>query len=136
MPVVLTMRWPWTVTAVAPPFHIAFTTAWMSCWCTTSRLGLSPGATSWPVGASLRVTVTPAPVCGTSPAGAAIRAACRLYFLTCLLFTDPLSRLTCWWTSETCCLSAFDRRGVAAHQRGEVGEPPRPQVGALGCSGR
>ena len=29
------------VTASAPPFHSALTTAWMSCWCTTSRF-LSP----------------------------------------------------------------------------------------------
>ena len=39
MPVVLTTRWPWIVTACAPPFHIALTTAWMSCWCTIRRLG-------------------------------------------------------------------------------------------------
>ncbi len=62
MPVVVTTRCPWTVTAVAPPFHMALTTAWMSCWWTTRRFR------SWVVelmtssGASDRVTVTPGPV--------------------------------------------------------------------------
>ena len=64
MPVVVTTRWPWMVTAVAPPFHIALTTAWMSCWWTSRRFGLSTvSGVSSPVlwGASESVTVTPGP---------------------------------------------------------------------------
>ena len=132
MPVVPTMRWPCTVTAVAPPFHIAFTTAWMSCWCTTSRLGLSPGATSWPDGASLRVTVTPGPIAGSSPAGLAIWADSRLYFATCLLFTDPLSRLTCWWMSATRFFSAStDEASLRTIEARSVNRPGRRSVPSL-----
>ena len=71
MPVVLTTRWPWIVTASAPPFHIALTTAWMSCWWTSRRLGLSTvSGVSWsvPWGASDSVIVRPGPSTGSSPA--------------------------------------------------------------------
>ena len=94
MPVVLTTRWPWMVTACAPPFHIALTTAWMSCWCTSRRLGLST------------VRGVLAVLCGRvrerdrharpgdraiSPAGSFIASAWRVNFATCLLPTEQLS---------------------------------------------
>ena len=41
MPLVEIRRWSCRLTAVAPPCHSALTKAWMSCWCTTSRLGSS-----------------------------------------------------------------------------------------------
>ncbi len=69
MPVVVMIRWPWTVTASAPPFHIALTTAWMSCWCTTRRLRFWLVELMTSSGASESVTVTPGPDRGVSPAG-------------------------------------------------------------------
>ena len=60
-PVVEMTRWPWMVIASAPPDHRALTTAWMSCWCTTSRSGSTPSAAT-DAGASSRVTVTAGPV--------------------------------------------------------------------------
>src|ERR1700712_5075299 len=57
IPVVLITRWPWMVMASAPPDHRAFTTAWMSCWWTTSRSASTP-FTATDVGASSRVTDT------------------------------------------------------------------------------
>ena len=36
-------RWPWMVIASAPPDHSALTTAWMSCWWTTSNSRTDPG---------------------------------------------------------------------------------------------
>ena len=52
MPVVVITRWPSIVTAVAPPAHIALTTAWMSCWCTTRRLGFRSLSTACSISSS------------------------------------------------------------------------------------
>ena len=60
-PVVETTRWPWMVIASAPPIHSALTTAWMSCWWTSSRSGSMPSPAKL-AGASSRVTVTAGPV--------------------------------------------------------------------------
>ena len=63
-------RLPWIVTASAPPVHIALTTAWMSCWCTTSRLMSRVEELMTSAGASESVIVTPGPATGVNPAGA------------------------------------------------------------------
>ena len=69
MPVVEMTRWPWMVMASAPPDHRALTTAWMSCWWTTSRSASTPFAATED-GASSRVTETVGPVTAVSPAAA------------------------------------------------------------------
>ena len=53
-----------TVMAVAPPPHRAFTTAWMSCWCTTKRLRLSRSSG----GRLRRGPATACPLISTPPA--------------------------------------------------------------------
>ena len=96
---------------------------------------MSPGATSWPDGASLRVTVTPGPIWGSSPAGLAIWADWRLYFATCLLFTEPLSRLTCWWMSATRFFSAStEEASLRTSEARSVNRPGRRSVPLLLCA--
>src|SRR3954453_2527499 len=70
IPVVAITRSPWIVIASAPPAHSALTTAWMSCWWTSSSLTSSPAAWSASSGASSRVIVTPGPVTGFRAGGA------------------------------------------------------------------
>ena len=135
IPVVLTTRWPWIVIACAPPCHIALTTAWMSCWCTSRSLGSTDELEVTSAEASESVTVTPGPTCGSRPAGPRIAAALRLTARTCLLPTEPLSREICWFRSDTFALSPSTPRGVVAHHRGEVGEPSGAQVGPLAAVG-
>ena len=56
------------VIASAPPCHIAFTTAWMSCWWTiSSSSGTPAGFTD--SGASDKVTVTAGPATGVKCVG-------------------------------------------------------------------
>ena len=106
MPVVLTTRWPWMVTASAPPFHIALTTAWMSCWWTSRRFGLSGELAVVSCGASESVTVTPGPTIGLRPAGPFMASARRLTARTCLLPTELLSTAIWLFRSETLALRA------------------------------
>ena len=68
MPVVVMTRWPCTVTASAPPAHIALSTAWMSCWCTTIGLTSPSVDAISSSGASASTTVTPAPSTASRPA--------------------------------------------------------------------
>ena len=49
MPVVLITRCFCRVIASAPPLHSALTTAWMSCWCTTSWSAVTSPLVDGPV---------------------------------------------------------------------------------------
>ena len=65
-----TTRWSMICIASAPPAHRALTTAWTSCWCTTTSSGLVPSGSTRSAerGASDRVTVTLGPVTVAVPA--------------------------------------------------------------------
>ena len=97
MPVVVITRWPWIVIASAPPFHIALTTAWMSCWWTTSRLR-----------SRLVELMTSAGRVGERDreAGAGARASAR---------PGPSSSSTCRWSLRD--LAVADPRRSAARRR-------------------
>ena len=77
IPVVLITRCFCSVIASAPPLHSALTTAWMSCWCTTSWSAVtSPFSTARSIsslGASLSTTVIGRAVHLLEPGGAAQR---------------------------------------------------------------
>ena len=139
MPVVLTTRWPWMVTAVAPPFHIALTTAWMSCWCTSRKFGLSTvSGVSWPVlwGASESVTVTPGPVPGEQ-SGRILQPLGLAGERLDLAVVDRAAELVdlVVEVGRPAGLRPVDPGRVVLHHRGQVGEAARPQVGALAAVG-
>src|SRR4051794_22043072 len=124
MPVVLTTRWPWMVIARAPPFHMALTTAWMSCWCTIRSLGSIVELAVTSAEASERVTVTPGPLSATRPAGPFIAAALWLKLRTCLLPTVLLSSAIWAFRSETVDFSPSTR--VASYRTIEARSVKRP----------
>ena len=105
IPVVLITRCFCSVIASAPPAHSAFTTAWMSCWCTTSWSAVtSPSSTARSIssfGASLSTTVTAGPCTSSKPAGPR-RAS-----------TWSCSSLT--WASSTFLPERVDLAGQRAH---------------------
>ena len=129
------IRWSMIVIAVAPPSQSALTTAWRSCWCTTS---VSPGgvpswiarsSTSW--GASLSVTVTPGPDTGARPDGPR-----RVSILRCSRVTVRLDlareRVDLGVERRHPGLQGVGVGALAADQRAQVGDAGRPQVAALG----
>src|SRR6478609_7915128 len=115
MPVVLTTRWFCSVIASAPPLHSALTTAWMSCWCTTSWSAVtSPLSTARSIsslGASLSTTVTAGPRAFSKPAGPLSWSTRRCRSVTCWSSTDlprvSTSRLS--WATLCCRSSARSR---------------------------
>ena len=136
MPVVLTIRWPCTVTADAPPFHIALTTAWMSCWWTTSRLRSSVEELMTSSGASESVTITPGPVTGVEPGRAARARSPRLLEPAYVLVLDLVGQLVDLGVQVGHpVLEVLHLAGLVGDQRGEVGVAARAQVGAVAVDG-
>ena len=101
MPLVLITRSPWIVTASAPPFQNALTTAWMSCWWTISSRMSWVEELMTSAGASESVIVTPGPVTGVKPAGARSSATWRWIRRTSSAPTRLVNRSTSSVTART-----------------------------------
>ena len=110
MPVVVMIRWSMIEIASAPPSQSALTTAWMSCWWTTSvSPGGSPSSAAWSstsCGASCRVTVTPGPETGRSPEGPRSSSTRRWSLVTWVSPTPRESLLTSLLSAASRCWSA------------------------------
>ena len=124
--------------ALGTAAHSALTTAWMSCWCTTSRLGSMSSVPGWSRGASSRVTTSPGPLELVEPgrrrrSGRAGASARRSWSPLHLL---ARARRLGLGAPRTVAPQILDLAALLAHQPDQVGVPAAAQVGAAGVDHR
>ncbi len=129
-----TTRWSISIIDSAPLAHSALTTAWTSCWCTTTSFGPKPSGIGRSDGASSRVTRTAGPAHRLQLGGAGELGGGGLQVAGGAVADLGRQLVDLGAQGGHVGVAGVEAVGLLAHQPGQVGVE-RAQVGAGGRPG-